>query len=145
MEYRMKGTIPLVACLVLGFAIFATLGKLGFTALATLWPAYAAADPDKTFSIAMLLSRLSVGALSTAGAACIATIVAADNGRAAWWLGWIFVVISLPVHLYFVWSDYPVWYHVVYLSYLVPIAVLTGRFFRSMRSSLPHDHPPVTP
>jgi hypothetical protein len=137
MEYRRKGTVPLIASLVPGFAVFATLGKLGFTALTTLWPAYAAADPDRTFSIAMLLSRLTIGALSTAGATCVTTIVAADSGRAAWWLGWILLVISLPVHLYVVWSDYPVWYHVVYLAYLVPIAAQTGRFFRSMRSRKP--------
>jgi hypothetical protein len=129
----MRAKVPLIASLLVGVAVFATLGNLGFVALTTLWPAYAAADPDKTFSVAMLLSRLTVGALSTAGAACIATIVATENGRVTWWLGWIFLAISLPVHLHFVWSDYPVWYHVVYLSYLMPIAVLTGRIFRSIR------------
>ena len=92
-----------------------------------VWPAYAAAEPTKAYSLVMLVSRLTAGSLCTAGAAAVTTVVARDRGQAAWWLGGLFLAISLPHHVFQVWADYPVWYHVVYLSYLVPIAGLTGR------------------
>jgi hypothetical protein len=75
----------------------------------------------------MLAARLTVGMVCTSGAACVTTIVARDKGTASWWLGGLFLAVSLPIHLYRVWADYPAWYHILYLAYLVPIAGLTGR------------------
>ncbi len=91
-----------------------------------VWPAYAAAEPAKAYSTAMLLARLTAGALCTAGAAVVTTRVGRDNGTHAWWLGGIFLGVSLPNHVFRVWADYPTWYHLLYLSYLVPIAGFTG-------------------
>ena len=116
-----------IAGMLVGCVTALALALTGTLVARTLWPAYAAAEPEKTYTFAMLVSRLTVGALCTAGAACVATIIARDTGKAAWWLGGIFLAISLPIHLYLLWTDYPVWYHVVYLAYLVPIAGLTGR------------------
>lgn len=93
-----------------------------------LWPAYAAAEPSRAYSLTMLVSRLIVGALCTTFAAFVATRTARDNGTAAWWLGGVFLAISAPHHVLRVWAEYPAWYHVIYLSYLVPVAGLTGRF-----------------
>ena len=42
-------------------------------------------------------------------------------------VGGIFLLISLPPHLYTVWDEYPAWYHFVYLLSLVPIAGFSGR------------------
>ncbi len=92
----------------------------------SLWPAYAAAAPHKSYTLVMLIARLSVGALGTAVAARATTIIARDGGAAAWWLGGLFLALSLPLHL-IGWADYPAWYHLIYLSYLVPIAAITGR------------------
>lgn len=132
----MKGTARLIAALVIGCATAIAIASAGFAILRALWPAYAAAEPDKAYTLGMLFSRLSIGALCAAGAACVATIIAGDSGRAALWLGGLFVVLSLPSHLYYVWDDYPVWYHFLYLGYLVPIAALTARIFRaSMRTA----------
>lgn len=112
------------------------MAAIAFALVATLiarilWPGYAAAEPEKTYTVAMLWTRLAIGALCTAAAACVTTIIARDKGRAAWWLGGFFLAVSLPDHFYhigYVWADYPAWYHFIYLSYLAPIAGLTGRF-----------------
>jgi hypothetical protein len=109
------------------------IGVLGFSALRVLWPEYAAAESDKAYNLAMLVSRLSLGGLGTAGAAWIATMITGDSTRAAWWLGGFFFVISLPSHLYYGWSDYPAWYHFVFLGYLIPLAGLTGWAVRACR------------
>jgi hypothetical protein len=105
----------------LAIALTATL------AARTLWPAYAAAEPRKAYTLVMLVVRLAVGASCAAGSAGVATIIARDTGRAAWWLGGFLLAISLPMHLYYEWADFPVWYHLLYLFYLMPIAGLTGR------------------
>ena len=92
-----------------------------------LWPAYVRAEPTKAYSVPMLLARLTVGALCMAVAAWVATRVAEDAGTAARWLGGVVFAVSLWDHLVLVWADYPGWYHLVYLSYLVPLAVVSGR------------------
>ena len=92
-----------------------------------LWPEYVAAEPTKAYSLAMLLARLTVGALCMIGASLVATRIARDRGTAALWLGGLVFALSLPEHLGRVWADYPAWYHVVYLSYLLPVTGLTGR------------------
>jgi hypothetical protein len=61
----------------------------------------------------------------------VATLVASDRGEAAWCLGALLLALSLPVHLHWEWADFPVWYHVLYLSYLVPVAGLAGRLVRA--------------
>ena len=93
----------------------------------TLWPAYAVAEPSRTYSLTMLVLRLLVGALCTVGAAFVATRIARDRGTVAWWLGGLFLAVSAPHHMLQVWAAYPVWYHVIYLAYLVPLAGLTGQ------------------
>ena len=63
-----------------------------------------------------------------------ATLVAGDR-RVAWVAGGLILAMSIPPHLYpgYVWDDYPVWYHVVYLLSILPIAAFTGRMIRRLR------------
>ena len=135
----MKDGTRLVLSLTLGCSIAVAIATVGVLAARALWPEYAAAEPHKHYTLAMLLARLAVGALSVAGAACAATVAAGDKGRAAWWLGALFLAVSVPDHLYpgYVWNDYPVWYHLVYLAYLVPVAGWTAHLFRVL---IPQDH-----
>ena len=123
----MHPSLRFTASLLVGCIVAVAIARIGVVLARGLWPAYAAAEPHKDYSLAMLCARLAVGALSTVGAAWAATIVARDKGRAAWWLGGVFLALALPNHLFFVWKDYPAWYHFVFLAYLVPIAGLTGR------------------
>ena len=108
-----------------GWAIMAA----GFSLLRSTWPDYVLADPENAFTLAMLLARLSIFAALTAGGACVAAIVAGD-GRVAWLIGGLLLLLSLPPHLYYLWDDYPAWYHFVYLLSIVPIAAYSGRVAR---------------
>lgn len=134
----MKDVLRFTLSLLLGCVVALAVATAGTLTARTFWPEYAAAEPHKHYTLAMLFARLAVGALSVALAACVATVTAGDKGRAAWWLGFLFLVLSLPNHLYpgYVWNDYPVWYHLVYLAYLVPVAGFTAHLFRSL---LPRD------
>ncbi len=115
------------AALVAGCATAVGIAIVAVLVVRRLWPAYAVAEPTKHYSFAMLVARLIVGALCTIGAAVVATRVVRDDGAIAWWLGGLFLAVSLPDHLLVVWPDYPAWYHIVYLAYLVPVAGMTGR------------------
>jgi hypothetical protein len=130
----MMGVLRFILGLTLGSVLAVAIAGTGVLAARALWTGYAAAEPHKHYTLTMLFARLAVGALSAAVAACGATAVAGDKGRAAWWLGGLFVVMSIPNHLYpgYVWNDYPVWYHLVYLSYLVPVTGLTAHLFRKL-------------
>ena len=123
----MRKASLLIAGLAAGCVTAVAIALAGTWLARELWPAYATAESAKTYSFAMLVSRLVVGAICTIGAACAASIIVRDHGRAACWLGALFLASSLPDHLYRVWAAYPVWYHVLYLSYLLPLAALTGR------------------
>ncbi len=130
----MHNTRRLTTGLVVGCLGAIAGAALGFAVLRVAWPAYAAAETDKAYDFAMLVSRLSLGALCTTAGACVATTISGGHPRAAWWLGGVFVVASLPSHLYYSWLDYPLSYHAVYLGYLLPIAVVTGRVVRAQQS-----------
>ena len=137
------GRLRLIAALLAGCATALAVAALEFSLLRAIWPAYVAAEPTKAYTLGMLWARLSIAAVLTAVAGGVATLVARDDGRAAWWLGVLFFLVSLPPHLYTVWNDYPAWYHAVYLLSLIPIAGYSGRF---VGAALPHaSRPEVAP
>ena len=93
-------------------------GSFGLYLLLKCWPAYAIASKDKSYTFEMLLSRLSVGILASVLAGIIATKVANDEGKTAWFVGVIVFCVAAYIHFFRVWTDYPVWYH---FAYLIPI------------------------
>ena len=121
--------LRLVTGLVLGCVTAWAIMAVGFTSLRSVWPDYVIADPENAFTLPMFFARLSIFAALTAGGACVATLVAGD-GRAAWIVGGLLLLVSLPPHLYYLWDDYPAWYHFVYLLSIVPIAAYSGRAVR---------------
>jgi len=108
----------------LGLATWIAIGSLGLFALRHLWPAYAALEPVKGYTFAMLLARLAVACVACVAAGAVAVRPAGSAGAGA--AGTLLLTISLPVHLVQVWADYPAWYHVAYLVLLVPVTGLSG-------------------
>lgn len=121
----------LLAGLIVGFAAWSAIGGCGLYFLRAAWPAYALAAPTKAYTLAMLLARLTVGVICTAAGGWVAATAARGQQSAAWSLGAVVFALSLPVHLFQVWNDYPAWYHAAYLVPLVPIAGLAGRWART--------------
>ncbi len=80
----------------------------------------------------MLVARLVAGACIVVPSAIVTTRVARDAGRASWWLGGLFFALSFPHHVFQVWAEYPVWYHVVYLAYLIPLSGWSGQLSASV-------------
>ncbi len=124
----------LVVSLLIGFLCAALIAFVGFSGLRLFWPAYAIAEPTKSYSLMMLLARLALGVVVVAGGVRAATLCADDTARIGWWFGGLFFVGSLPTHLYLVFQDYPVWYHFIFLGYIIPVAVGTSRLLRRFRA-----------
>jgi hypothetical protein len=93
--------------------------------LRSLWPAYVAASGDMSFTLPMKLTRLSIGALTTLAAGAVAALI----GRSTWMAvvtGAILLLIFIPDHIS-LWDKFPVWYHLWFLTSLVPLALVGGR------------------
>jgi hypothetical protein len=103
----------------------------GFSLLRMAWPDYAVAEPEKAFTLAMLLVRLVIFSGMIAATAGVAALVAGER-RVAWIAGGLILALSIPPHLYpgYVWDDYPAWYHIVYLLSILPISFYGGRLAR---------------
>jgi hypothetical protein len=108
----------------LGLAAWLAVGSAGLLALRTTWAAYAAVEPFKAYSPAMLWARLGVACIACAAAGVTASRAAGVRGAIA--AGTLLVVLSLPIHLIEVWAEYPAWYHVTYLLLLIPVTGLAG-------------------
>lgn len=92
------------------------------------WLDYAAAAPTRNFDLPMLVARLLSGAGVTL---LVGTAVARASGReqkAIPVFALILLLLAVAHHLQpLVWSAYPLWYHLVFWAYLVPLTLLGGR------------------
>jgi hypothetical protein len=116
-----------VAGVVAWFAIVTSL-NLG---LRYGWHDYAAVEKAMTFTVPMMIARLGESGLSSLLSGAIAATVARDR-RAALFSGLIWAVLFLPVH-YSLWSRFPVWYHLTFLSSLVVLSLMGGHLVRVRR------------
>ncbi len=109
-----------------GLLAWISVGGAGFLVLRTGWLSYALAEPTKSYTLPMLLTRLAVGIVCTVTAGAVSALIAQRSRAAAWWLGSLLLLISAPIHLWRVWADYPPWYHFGYLIPLMPLTIFGG-------------------
>ena len=104
------------------------------------WHDYAAVFPDRAFTFVMLVARQAVGVVAAIAGGYIASASARQDQRPVLWAGVIGLAGALWIHLHEpTWSQYPVWYHLIFFSYLIPAPLLGGhlnqRFTRSAISA----------
>lgn len=131
---RTGPAVTVISGVLAGGVAWTAVGLAGLFALRMGWSAYAAAEPTKSYDSAMLVSRLVVAAVGSIAAGFLATKAANGNRKAAWWLGALLLLGSMPLHLpishFSVWEDYPAWYHAAYLLSLV-VLVQFGAYLGS--------------
>jgi hypothetical protein len=117
-----------IAAVIAGFVIWAAIGGLLILVLRLTWPAYEAAHPARAFDFNMHVARLVIGAAATLVAgALVRQITGTSNGAVVIFGGLLFLV-SLIEHLREpTWSLYPLWYHLVFIGYLLPLTWLGAR------------------
>ena len=78
-----------------------------------------------TFTFGMQVARLLTGAIASLCAGFVAAVVAKGAGTPARALAVMLLLLFIPVH-YALWDKFPVWYHLTFLSSLVPLAYVGG-------------------
>jgi len=89
------------------------------------WHDYAAVEKAMTFTLPMMIARLSESGVSSILSGMIAAMIARDR-RAALYAGLVLLLVFLPFH-YMIWSKFPAWYHLTFLSSLVILSWLGGQ------------------
>jgi hypothetical protein len=94
-------------------------------AMRQFWPDYAAVFKAMTFTLPMMIARLSESTAALVVAALVVARIAPGWRAAAAVFGVVMLAIFLPVH-YSLWSKFPVWYHAYFLGSLVVAPAIVG-------------------
>lgn len=120
---------------VVGGLVFFAFAAMALGAVAKeLWPEYAAAVPDRAYTLPMLWSRLAAGAAATIFAAWLAVLLGKQDLKIGFLIGVALLALSVPWHLN-IWHEYPVWYHLTWFAIILPSALLGGRLARKSRDT----------
>jgi hypothetical protein len=88
------------------------------------WHDYAAVEKAMTFTLPMMVARLSISGISSVASGAIAARV--DKGKWAPLIaGASLLLMFVPVH-YSIWDKFPAWYHLTFLASLPLISWLGG-------------------
>ena len=118
--------IKMIAGIVAGliaWIVVATIGNLMFRVAS---PGYAEAEISMMFTLAMMVARLLLGALSSLCAGFVVAWITKRNGTGAKVLGIVVTAMFFPVH-YVLWDKFPIWYHVIFLASLFPLTLLGAK------------------
>ncbi len=121
------------AALIAGVVTWEAVVLLATFAGRLIWPAYAVVEKQREFALDMLLTRLAVGAVATLAFGAVVAWVAPGDKRTIQFTFALGLLFSLVDH-YFVWDQFPVWYHLAYFAYLVPLAMLGGQLVHTRRT-----------
>jgi hypothetical protein len=113
---------------VIAWGIVVTVLNLG---LRHGWPAYAAVEKAMLFTVPMMAARLSISGISSLVSGFVAAAIG-RRGQAALIAGVLLLLIFLPIH-YMIWSKFPLWYHLTFLTSLPVLSIIGGQFSRSGR------------
>lgn len=100
-----------------------------------VWPAYSLVEKQRAFALDMLFSRLAVGAFATLAFGAVVTWIGRGDKKTIQIIIVLWLLYSVVDH-YLVWDQFPVWYHLLYLAYIVPLALLGGRLVDQSRRQL---------
>jgi hypothetical protein len=105
---------------IIAWMLVASLLNIG---LRVAMPGYAAAEPDKAFTLAMQLARLVMGALASLAGGAAAGWIDRPAGGSVWIIAAALLAAFIPAHVS-LWLVFPVWYHLTFLLSLAPLTVL---------------------
>jgi hypothetical protein len=110
---------------VAGLVVFIAVATVAGLILRFAWPAYASVAAAFRFTLPMLITRLSIGAVATISAGLVAALAARRSIGAAVATGVLLLAGFLPQHI-MIWAKFPPWYHLTFLLSLLPLTWLGG-------------------
>jgi hypothetical protein len=110
---------------VIGLVVWLAVTSIAGVVLRAAWPAYALVANAMTFTLPMMMARLSIGAVATVLMG-FATAAIAPAAIARWIPGLLMLLFFIPIHVT-IWEKFPVWYHLTFLLSLVPLTYAGNR------------------
>ena len=98
------------------------------------WQDYAVVEKAMTFTLPMMVARLSMSGVSSLASGVVAAWVEKTE-RAPLASGVILLLLFLPVH-YALWDRFPLWYHLVFLTSLPVLSWVGARLFYRGRGAV---------
>jgi hypothetical protein len=111
---------------VAGLAVWIAVVTVAGVIIRAAWPAYASVADAMTFTLPMMIARLSIGAVATVVAGWVAAAIARRSRLATLLPGIVLLAGFIPQHI-MLWEKFPVWYHLTFLVSLIPLAFLGGK------------------
>ena len=111
---------------VAGLAVWMIVATVAGVIMRVSWPAYASVANAMTFTLPMMIARLSIGALATIVMGTI-TAVIAQSVVARLMPGILMLLLFIPQHM-MLWEKFPIWYHLTFLLSLIPLT-WAGTYF----------------
>ena len=128
-----KGILGVVA----GVLAFAAVAAVAGIVMRGAWPDYARVADAMTFTLPMMIARLTIGALATIAAGLVTAVIVKGSTFARLATGLLLLAAFIPQHI-MLWEKFPVWYHLTFLLSLVPLTYLGGTAIsRETRSAAP--------
>ncbi len=120
-----KGALGVIA----GLAVWVAVATAAGFILRASWPAYASVADAMTFTLPMMIARLAIGAVATLAAGWVtAAITRSTLARAL--PGVLLLAAFIPQHIS-LWQTFPVWYHLTFLTSLIPLNYAGGKIAMS--------------
>jgi len=110
-----RNILGVVAGLVVWIVVASVAGRI----MSASWPAYAAVASAMTFTLLMMIARLSIGAVATVSMGMV-TGAMSQSVVARLTPGVLMLILFIPEHVK-LWETFPVWYHLTFLLSLVPL------------------------
>jgi hypothetical protein len=85
-----------------------------------------------TFTVSMMIVRLSESAIASILSGAIAAVLGRDRLKPPLAAGIVLLLFFVPVH-YSLWNRFPIWYHLTFLTSLVVLSTVGGRLARRRR------------
>lgn len=115
--------------IVAGLAVWMVIVSVAGAVMRLSWPAYARVVDAMTFSLPMMVGRLSIGVFATLAAGMVTAAIAPRPLSARLMPGVLLLIGFVPVHVS-LWDKFPLWYHLTFLLSLVPLTYLGGTMSR---------------
>jgi hypothetical protein len=113
----------LILAMLAGIVAWILVAMLFNIGLRFVMPGYAVAEPDKSFTLAMLVARLVMGALASLAGGAAAGWIDRPAGASAWIIAAALLAAFIPAHVA-LWLVFPVWYHLTFLVSLAPLTLI---------------------
>lgn len=89
------------------------------------WPAYVSVAESMTFTLPMMIARLSIGAFATILVGFVTACIT-QSAVARLIPSLILLIFFIPEHV-MLWDKFPIWYHLWFLLSLVPLTYAGNR------------------